>query len=41
MTQGSVTEPSRFGTIFSALRYSQLWRWFVGQVLSLMGTWMQ
>jgi MFS family permease len=41
MTQGSVAEPGRFGTTFSALRYPNYRRWFVGQVLSLMGTWMQ
>jgi MFS family permease len=41
MTQGSVTAPGRFGTTFSALRYPNYRRWFVGQVLSLMGTWMQ
>ena len=41
MTQGSVAAPGRFGTTFSALRYPNYRRWFVGQVLSLMGTWMQ
>jgi MFS family permease len=41
MTQGSVAAPGRFGTTFSALRYPNYRRWFVGQVLSLAGTWMQ
>jgi MFS family permease len=41
MTQGSVAAPGRLGTTFSSLRYPNYRRWFVGQVLSLMGTWMQ
>ncbi len=31
----------RLPTTFAALRYANYRRWFVGQVLSLMGTWMQ
>jgi MFS family permease len=41
MTQGSVAAPDRYGTTFSAMRYPNYRRWFIGQVLSLMGTWMQ
>lgn len=41
MTQPSVATPGRFGATFSALRYPNYRRWFIGQVLSLMGTWMQ
>lgn len=40
MTQGSAAA-SRLPTTFTALRYPNYRRWFIGQVLSLMGTWMQ
>jgi MFS family permease len=39
MTSSSVT--ARLQVTFAALRYENYRRWFIGQVLSLMGTWMQ
>jgi MFS family permease len=41
MSQGSVTAPHRLSTTFSALHYPNYRRWFIGQMLSLMGMWMQ
>lgn len=40
MTQRTVVA-GRLPTTFTALRYPNYRRWFIGQVLSLMGTWMQ
>lgn len=40
MAQGSGLI-GRLPTTFTALRYPNYRRWFIGQVLSLMGTWMQ
>lgn len=40
MAQGSLLA-GRLPTTFTALRYPNYRRWFIGQVLSLMGTWMQ
>lgn len=40
MAQGSALA-DRLPTTFTALRYPNYRRWFIGQVLSLMGTWMQ
>ena len=37
----SLTLPSRWPATFASLRYPNYRQWFVGQSLSLMGTWMQ
>jgi MFS family permease len=37
----SITLPSRWPSTFSSLQYPNYRRWFAGQSLSLMGTWMQ
>ena len=36
-----VTAAGRMSTTFASLRYPNYRRWFIGQVLSLAGTWMQ
>lgn len=41
MAQGSAAAGLRMPTTFTALRYPNYRRWFIGQVLSLMGMWMQ
>ncbi len=41
MTQRSPLPGFRLPPIFTALRYPNYRRWFIGQALSLMGTWMQ
>jgi MFS family permease len=41
MAEAKTASPGRLPTTFAALRYPNYRRWFIGQVLSLMGTWMQ
>ncbi|MCX6029976.1 MAG: MFS transporter [Chloroflexi bacterium] len=41
MTQRSLVPGFRMPSTFTALRYPNYRRWFIGQALSLMGTWMQ
>jgi MFS family permease len=41
MSEKSLSLPSRWPATFASLRYPNYRRWFVGQLLSLMGTWMQ
>jgi MFS family permease len=41
MTEKSLSLPSRWPATFASLRYPNYRRWFIGQLLSLMGTWMQ
>ena len=41
MTQRTFVPGLRLPTTFTALRYPNYRRWFIGQSLSLMGTWMQ
>jgi len=41
MTSKSMTLTDRLPATFASLRYPNYRRWFIGQALSLMGTWMQ
>lgn len=41
MALRTIVVPARLQVTFAALRYPNFRRWFVGQVLSLAGTWMQ
>jgi MFS family permease len=41
MAEKSMGLPNRWPATFASLRYPNYRRWFVGQLLSMMGTWMQ